>query len=190
MRDINGSILLKDGKEISGPISSSLENYRSGDYISFKDPNGKEGQKILIKDIKGINVRNNYYEPKLIDMSFGPDKMLFVKKMTRNDSKINLYELYERKTNNSGNGHTYYTDSYTYYVNFPGHPEYEAWNIEGRHLTPNFEDKMSELVKDCPALAEKIKRKEKGYFYAQVSLSSQKRIETIMGIADEYNKCH
>ena len=64
-----------------------------------------------------------------------------------------------------------------------------AWNIEGRRLVPDFENKMSEIVKDCPALAEKIRRKEKGYFYAQVSLIDSKRVETLMNIIDEYNKC-
>jgi hypothetical protein len=98
-------------------------------------------------------------------MGFGSrDQTLFVKKLTKDNSRINLYELYERVTNTSSNGRrTYETDSYSYYIHVPGQPD-EAWNIEGRHLTPNFENKMSDLVKDCPALAEKVRRKDKGYF--------------------------
>ena len=191
MRQINGIIYLKDGKEITGPLSSSLQNFGGTEsYIRFTDQNGKEGQKIYIKDIKGISVRNNYYEPKLIDMGFASrDKMLFVKRLTRPGMRIGLYELYEQQTNSNSRGQTYNTNSYTYYVSFPGHPEYEAWNVDGKHLTPNFEDKMSEQVKDCPTLAEKIRQNEKGYFYAQISFASEKRIETIMNIADEYEKC-
>lgn len=192
MRNINGTIYLKDGKELSGPVSSSLENFTgSKGYIQFSDRNGKQGQRIPVSDIKGISVRNNYYEPKLIDMGFGArDQMLFVKKLTKDNSRINLYELYELKTNNSPNNRrSYETEDYSYYITIPGKPDYEAWNIEGRNLTPNFENKMSDLVKDCPGLAEKIKRKDKGYFYAQVSLVQEKRIETMMNIIDEYNKC-
>ena len=48
---------------------------------------------------------------------------------------------------------------------------------------------MSEIVKDCPALADKIRHKEKGYFYAQISLSQEKQVETVLGIIDEYEKC-
>lgn len=193
MRNINGTIYQKDGKELNGPISSSLENFSgSKTYIQFTDRNGKQSQRIPVSEIKGISVRNNYYEPKLIDMGFGArDQMLFVKKMTKDNSRINLYELYELRTNTSPNSRrSYETEDYSYYITLPGKSDYEAWNIEGRHLTPNFENKMSDLVKDCPALAEKIKRKDKGYFYAQVSLVQEKRIETMMNIIDEYNKCN
>jgi hypothetical protein len=190
MRNISGTVYLKNGKEQTGPISSTLENYNgSKGYIEFSE-NGGKSQRIPVTEIKGISVRNNYYEPKLIDMGFGSrDKMLFVKRLTKDNSRINLYELYERVTNTSSNyRRSYETDSYSYYVTMPGMGD-EAWNIEGRHLTPNFENKMSELVKDCSALAEKIRKKDKGYFYAQVSLVQEKRIETLMNIIDEYNKC-
>ncbi|HMJ47517.1 MAG TPA: hypothetical protein VK498_09315 [Ferruginibacter sp.] len=191
MRNISGTIYLKDGKELNGPISSALENYSgSKGYIEYSGNTDNKASRVPVSEIKGISVRNNYYEPKLIDMGFGSrDQVLFVKKMTKDNSRINLYELYERQTNtSSSNRRSYETESYTYYITLPGQSE-EAWNIEGRHLTPNFENKMSELVKDCPLLAEKIRRKDKGYFYAQVSLVQEKRIETLMNIIDEYNKC-
>ena len=191
MRNINGTVYLKNGSELTGPLSSSLESYSSRGYIEFAGKDNKKAQRIPVSEIKGVSVRNNYYEPKLIDMGFGSrDQVLLVKKLTKENSRINLYELHERRTSSSSynNRRTYETDYYSYYVTLPGQSE-EAWNIEGRHLTPNFENKMSDLVKDCPALAEKIRRKDKGYFYAQVSLVQEKRIETLMTIIDEYNKC-
>lgn len=189
MRFINGTIYLKNGKELNGPISSSLANiYNSNAYINIT-PSGSKEQRVGVQEIKGISVRSNYYEPKNVDMGFGSrDQVLFLKRLTKEGSRIGLYELYEQRTSNSRNG-TYYTDVYTYYIDAPGSKSNEVWNLEGRHLTPNFEEKMSEIVKDCQPLAEKISRKEKGYFYAQVSLVSEKRIETMLNIIDEYNKC-
>jgi hypothetical protein len=193
MRNINGTIYLNDGKELRGQLTSSLLNhFSSNGSISIKPESGKM-QQVYLRDIKGVDVRNNYYEPKLVDMGFGSrDELLFLKRMTKPDSKIGLYELYEQRSNTgyrNGNSYTYYTDEYSYYISFAGNKDGVAWNLEGKHLTPNFEDKMSEVVKDCPSLAEKIQRKEKGYFYAQVSLISEKRIETMMNIIDEYNRC-
>ncbi len=188
MRNIGATVYLKDGKEVSGPMTSLLSTYYSSNAYITIAPNDAKEQRIAVSDIKGVNVRSNYYEPKMVDMGFGSrDQVLFLKRLTKEGSRIGLYELYEQRSNNSRNG-TYYTDVYTYYISAPGNTA-EVWNLEGRHLTPNFEDKMGEMVKDCPALAEKISRKEKGYFYAQVSLVNEKRIETMMNIIEEYNRC-
>ena len=198
MKLINGTVYTNDGREIPGQVTLNLENYRSSKlYVSVVKKDAKDAEKINLTDIKAINIRNDYYEPKLIDMGgFGnSDEFRFVKRMTKEGSRIHLYELYEQRTrqtnsryNNGGN--TYTTPEYSYYIITPAHTRQQAaWNIEGKKLTPNFEDKMSEIVKDCPSLAEKIKRKDKGYFYAQVSLIDSKKIETMLGIIDEYNKC-
>ena len=194
MRYISGTVYLNSGREITGPINSSLATYyTSNSYITMTEGDAKESQKIYLSDIKGINVRNNYYEPKFIDMGWGSDRVMFVKRLTKENSRIGLYELYQQQTNTSTNrrgySSSYTTDDYSYYITIEGHPQTEAWNIGGKHLTPNFEDKMSEIVKDCPVLADKVKRKEKGYFYAQVSLITEKRIETMMNIIEEYNRC-
>jgi len=198
MRLINGTVYTNDGREIPGQVTLNLENYRSSKlYVTVVGKNDKQGERINLTDIKGINIRNDYYEPKLIDMGgFGnSDEFRFVKRLTKEGSRLHMYELYEQRTRQtssrySGAGSSYTTPEYTYYITTPAHTRQQAaWNIEGRKLTPNFEDKMSQLVKDCPALADKIKKKEKGYFYAQVSLIDSKKIETMMGIIDEYNKC-
>ncbi|MEO7446009.1 MAG: hypothetical protein ABIT96_00005 [Ferruginibacter sp.] len=194
MRGITGNIELKDGSTVSGQITSSLSrSYTSNPYIDINETGGKK-RRIFINDIKGMNVRNNYYEPKSIDQGWGsPDQVLLVKRLTKDDSRIQLYELYEQSTRYNNNprygSSSQVEDNYSYYISLPGQDPYQAWNVEGKHLTPNFEDKMSEFVKDCPALADKIKRKEKGYFYAKISLISEKRLETLMNIIQEYNDC-
>ncbi|MEO6405477.1 MAG: hypothetical protein ABIY51_03140 [Ferruginibacter sp.] len=197
MRNINGTVYMKDGTERNGQLTSTLAStFSSNSYIQFTE-NNKSKQKIQVADIKAVRVRNDYYEPKLIDQGFGSkDQMLFVKRITKDGSKIQLYELHEQqnRSNNSysrygSNNYSQLVDEYSYYVTLPNQDPYQAWNVEGKHFTPNFENKMSEYVKDCAELAEKIKRKDKGYFYAKISLVSEKRIETLMNIIDEYNRC-
>ncbi|MEJ7626790.1 MAG: hypothetical protein WKF35_08005 [Ferruginibacter sp.] len=198
MKLINGTVYTNDGREIPGQVTLNLENYRASKlYVTVLAKDAKKPENINVTDVKGLNIRNDYYEPKLIDMGgFGnSDEFRFVKRMTKEGSRIHLYELYEQRTRQSNSrynsaGSSYTTPEYSYYITTPAHTRQQAaWNLEGRRLTPNFEDKMSEIVKDCTVLAEKIKKKEKGYFYAQVSLIDSKKIETMLGIIDEYNRC-
>ena len=200
MRLINGTVYTTDGREIPGQITLNLENYRPSRLgITVLPKDSKQAQKIPITEVKGINIRNDYYEPKLIDRGGvgNTDEFRFVKRLTKEGSRIQMYELYEQTTRQNNNGRfnnagagSFTTSENSYYIVTPTHTRQQAaWSLDGRRLTPNFEDKMSEIVKDCPALAEKIKRKEKGYFYAQVSLIESKRVETLMTIIDEYNKC-
>ena len=198
MRLINGTVYTKDGREIPGQVTVNLEQFRaSRTQVTVLTRDSKQPQVFPITEVKGINIRSDYYEPKLIDMGGlgNNDEFRFVKRMTKEGSKIQMYELFQqvtRQANNrfNGGGNSYQTPEYSYYIVTPAHTrQMPAWNIEGRRLSPNFEDKMSEIVKSCPSLAEKIKTKEKGYFYAQVSFNGTKRIETMLGIIDEFNKC-
>lgn len=192
MSNIYGSVYLNNGRVLDGSISVSLENtFGSRDFIRFTPKNGgKEKQKIYIEEMEGMEIRGSFYAPKSIDEGFlSGDRMLFVKRLTKANSRIQLYELHKQRTNTSNRYGNYTEDDYYYYLTLPGQDRYKAWSLSGKHLVPNFEDKMSDYVKDCPQLAQKIKNKEKGYFYAQVSLGGQKRIETILNIIDEYNAC-
>jgi hypothetical protein len=47
---------------------------------------------------------------------------------------------------------------------------------------------MSAIVKDCPALADKVKQKENGYSLGQISIDAKKN-EVIKKIIFEYNDC-
>lgn len=198
MRLINGTVYTKDGGKTEGQLSVNMENYHpSRLYVNVTPREGKEAKRINLTDIKGMEVRGDYYEPRLVDMGGlgNTNEFRFLRRITKEPSRIHLYELEQNVNRQQYSRYNRNTVSYTetqfsYYIVTPGHTyQMPAWNIEGRRLVPDFENKMSEIVKDCPALAEKIRRKEKGYFYAQVSLLDSKRVETMMTIIDEYNKC-
>jgi hypothetical protein len=191
MQNMYGTVYLQNGKELTGNISVSLNNsFGPRDFIRFSARGRGDREKIYIEDLNGFAIRNDFYAPKKLDRGFlSGDRMLFVKRLTKEDSRIHLYEYFDRRNTANTNGNSFSVPVYEYFIALPGQEKYTAWNLDGRRLVPNFEDKMSEYVKDCPALAEKIKRKDRGYFYAQVSLSNMKRIETVLNIIDEYNTC-
>jgi hypothetical protein len=194
MRNVYGQVYLKDGTTLDGEITVNLESSFGGrEYIKFRKREDKNFEKIPINDIDELAIRNEYYKAKYIDFGFSGDRLRFLKRLTKRDSKIQFYEFYRRETNtrNYSNGGTYTTEenSYSYFIETSNNENNRVWNIEGRRVVPNFEDKVSEIVKDCTTLSDKIKQKQKGYFYAQISLGRNKKIDTWMTIIDEYNTC-
>jgi hypothetical protein len=129
-------------------------------------------------------INGNTYIPKKIDLNFtGEYHYLFVKRLTGEEDRMQLYELHQLfKSNDVGEETSYY------YISLPSSPMYEAIDINSDKLIPNFENKMAAYVSDCPELADKIKHREKGYNYSFFSLRP-KKLEVISRIVKEYNEC-
>lgn len=109
---------------------------------------------------------------------------MFLKRLTGDSAKLQLFELYRSKNNSSEQ-----FDQYDYYISFSNENRFVSWSIRGSKFFPDFEDKMSKIVSDCPSLAEKIKQKQNGYTVKQVSVDAKKN-EVIKKIIEEYNnKC-
>ena len=64
----------------------------------------------------------------------------------------------------------------------------DVWRLSSSKFTPNFDEKMSLLLADCPTLAHKITEKQEGYYYRQVSFT-ERRADVLLNIISEYNKC-
>lgn len=180
-----GTIYMENGTQKNGEITIFFETaYAPKDFISFS-LNGKV-EKMYVNEIKGYKIKDKYYVPRYIDIEGnGINHLLFVQRLTMEGSKIHLYELYQRNQGSNANGE----DIYSYYISFPTLSKYEVWNASGKYLVPRFEEKMSKIVADCPALAQKIQQQNKGYFYAQLTLSNQKKADVLKKIIDEYNEC-
>lgn len=149
-------------------------------------PEGKAGEEnIDIHDITGYSLDKNYYALKnLYLLSTNSNHWLFVKRLTGEDSRIQLYELYE-----TGRGNHTGESVYTYFISLPTYGPYETLNTHSVKLIPDFNQKMSELVSDCPSLAEKIRDRQNGYFIPLVSFNTFKHKEVMMKIVNEYNSC-
>jgi hypothetical protein len=173
-----------DGSEKKGELSIQFETgYNSGNTIRLK--NGTVEEKLLVDSILFYRIGDEHYYLKKIDLNLnGSEKLLFVKELTKPNSRIKLYELFEQKKQTSDGA-----DHYSYFISLQGHDRLQTLNIGSRNLIPNFDEKMSRIVEDCPALSNKIKQKAKGYFIAEFTISNQKKVEVLQHIISEYNDC-
>jgi hypothetical protein len=115
-----------------------------------------------------------------------------MKRLTPESSRIHLYEDVEKVSEtNRANGNSYTNTRYEteYYLQLPNEAGSDVYALNSSRFVPNFDEKMSRVVSDCPALAQKIAAKENGYFYAQVSFFKEKRANVVMTIIEEYNRC-
>lgn len=171
----DGTVYLEDGTEKNGEITIFFEtDHEPKNFIELKSNGNSE--KIFIKEIKGYKIKDKYYVPRLVDLNGnGINHLLFVQRLTKEKSKIHLYELYQRNQGNNAYGE----DIYSYYISLPTLAKYEVWNASSKYLVPRFEEKMSKIVSDCPSLANKIQQENNGYFYGQATLSNQKKLKCL-----------
>jgi hypothetical protein len=183
-------LYLWDKTKVPGNISIDLEN-TSAVHVEYKPyiefmPEGKTTwEKMKITDIEGYTLGGDYYAVKNLDVDLNNTHfLLFVKRLTSENSKIQLYELYE-----SGKGNYSGDAGYSYYLSFPGYAPRQTINARSIKLVPYFELKMSNLLDDCPALAKKIRSKEKDYFLPMNTFNRKKTPEVLMKIINEYDSC-
>jgi hypothetical protein len=183
-------LVLRNQVKISGEININFENAFNNmgeqkPFIQFI-PEGKSAiENINVNDIVGYSRGPDFFALKKIDLNLNETyRLLFVKRLTVEDSKIQLYELYE-----SGRGNYSGETHYSYYLSFPSYEPLQTMNTRSNSLVPNFDQKMSSLLSDCPALAEKIELKEAGYFLPQVSFNAKILPEVLLKIINEYNHC-
>jgi hypothetical protein len=192
LRNISGTLFLTNGRTVEGKLVVNTRNGLGSEVKVFL-PDEKKPQKFSLHEIEGYEIRGQYYELKEIrgGLSFGRN-LSFMKRLTPKDSRIHLYENMEERTSTSTqNGMTSTTKQYDYqyYMQFPSETGDQVWAVNSSKFVPNFDEKMSKLVEDCPALAKKIADKETGYFYAQVTVFKEKRADVLWNIISEYNKC-
>ena len=174
-----------DGTEKKGEITIKFESWYGADKFIQLENAGRE-ERVLIDSIKSYRINDDYYFPKRIVLeNSDQERLLFVKRLTKENSRINLYELYQaRRQTSDGQEHFFY------YISFPTQGTLEVWNIVSKNLVPNFDEKMGKLVEDCSVLSNKIKDRSRGYFLAQFTLSDTKKVEVLKRIINEYNDCH
>jgi hypothetical protein len=184
-------LFLRDRSKISGEINIYLEDYSNGNivyqpFIEFIPEGKTQSQVINLTDIAGYSMGADFFALKKIDLNVNNVYyLLFVKRLTGENSKIQLYELYE-----SGRGNPTGESRYTYYLSFPSFDPLQTMNTRSIDLMPSFDQKMSKLVDDCPGLAEKIRVREKGYFLPLVTFANKRHREVLLKIISEYNSCN
>ena len=192
---ISGTLYLRTGEKFEGKISV---NESSGGLIKIYLDGEKKPQRYKYPEVKGYKVRNDYYELKEIKDGAALNRAYrfhFMKRLTEDNSRIHLYEYLDKRTSYTGYGGYRRNSSVTsleknYYIQLPSERNNGVWDISLSRLTPNFDEKMSKIVDDCPVLSQKIANKEKGYFYSQLGGSEEKRVDMLWNIINEYNQCN
>ena len=192
---ITGTLYLTTGEKLDGKISI---NEDAGGLIRIYLDGEKKPQRYRFPEVKGYSVRNEYYELKEVKDGIAFNRAYrfhFMKRLTPATSKIHLYEYLDKQTSYSGyGGYRRTSTAYTsleknYYIQFPSEKYDGVWDIGLSKLVPNFDEKMSKIVKDCPVLSQKIANKEKGYFYSQLGGGDEQRVDMLWNIINEYNDC-
>ncbi|MBB1284197.1 hypothetical protein HRH25_07425 [Flavisolibacter sp. BT320] len=182
---MEGTLYLHDGKTIDGKLVIETENI-FGSKVKMYTAEDRKPMQFSLSQVRGYAMGENEYELKEIreGLSIGK-RQFFMKRLTPLNSRIHLYEFSKKETANK----TSTRHVTEYYAQLPGEEENLVHSTIGSHFVPHFEQKVSRIVSDCPALAKKIADKQNGYFYAQVSLLKEKRVDVLMRIINEYNAC-
>jgi len=182
----HATIYFDSGTQKTGEITVQFENgVTSNRYVTLYNKDLHQSEQINVDTVKYYQLNNDVYVPKKIDFNFdGTYHFLFVKRLTEENSKIHLYELHQDyKTNATGE------DKRLYFISFPLFSKYEVWATYSKNLFPDFADKMSRQLADCPALAEKVRSKTKGYFIASQVIPESTKLGVYKRIIEEYNSC-
>jgi hypothetical protein len=190
LKNMPATLYLVNGRSYKGKLVVHTNQY-SENSVKLYTEGDKKPMHFSIADVKGYEFRNDYYELKEVRGGIRLGKEYsFMKRLTKDDSRIHLYENTRKVTTSNGpnmGSYTYYETDY--YLKLPNEEGDAVWPLSSSKFVPNFDEKMSKLVADCPTLAAKISNKEQGYFYAQVSVFKEKRANVLMNIIDEYNDC-
>ncbi len=185
-----GTILFNDGTTLTGQITIPFENDFNIDVPAinfiYAVPEGEtEKRNVPLSSIAGYYMDSNFYALKKVDLFVNnTNQLLFVKRLTGPKSKIQLYTLHQ-----TGKGNSTGEEADDYFISLPGAKPYETINIRSNKLMPDFDLKMSALVSDCPALADKIKAREDDYFLPFVIFNRGKYKKVLLKIINEYDGC-
>lgn len=190
LRNINSTLYLANGKQFEGKLIIQMGNLFSSNVKLLAEGDSKAMQ-FPLTEVVGYRVGDDYYALKDRKGGLGTGRHYsFMKRLTPSDSRMHLYEDRQREVT-SGKGNLQRDNQYhhEYFLELPTERGLEVYASSASRLVPHFEEKMSHIVGDCLALAQKIINKEDGYFYHQVSFSRQHRAEVLLRIIKEYNQC-
>ena len=183
---INDSVVLY-GKLLIGKKDWTLSNEM---YIRFFENNSKKVKFIKPEEIKGFQMGNSYYEPKFLAGGGGKRTSLrktMVKRLTPVGSKMAMYECENHYHTNDDRRYPDYKDLLVYFVQLPNTTDDKIYQFTDNKFTPKFDSKVSALVADKPALADKISSKDKDFFYPQIT-GEKHQLQVWWNILNEYNK--
>jgi hypothetical protein len=183
---INDSIGV-NGRLLIGKKDWSFSNEM---YIRFFEGNSRKVKFYKMGEVKGFKMGNNYFEPKYpgggssINNS---NRKMVLRRLTEPGSKMGMYAYDAQSLVKNNYGNMEYKTTTVYFIQLPGSTDDKVYQFSDNKFTPHFDSRVSAIVQDKPALAEKIRSKNKDFFYAQVT-EEKHQLRVWQNIVMEYNQ--
>ena len=180
------TLYLKNGNVFNGKLEiRSFDEFSSVQKITFSEGNTNRYQWFYPKDIEGIYVNGAKYSLELIQAMemWNKSAYKFLKNITPNQGKMQIFEDEYTEKNSFGN-----IEKVTkLYIKLPSYEE--VFDAQSDRFVPNFNEKVSRYLSDCPSVSSRILNKEKEFSYAFVNQGEVQRKQVWMNIVFEYNQC-
>ena len=180
------TLYLKNGNILNGKLEiRSFDEFSSVQKITFSEGNTNRYQWFYPKDIEGIYFNGAKYSLELIQAMdlWNKRAYKFLKNITPNQGKMQIFEDEYTQKNSFGN-----IEKVTkMYIKLPNNEG--VFDAQSDRFVPNFNEKVSRYLSDCPSVSSRILNKEKEFSYAFVNQGEVQRKQVWMNIVFEYNQC-
>jgi hypothetical protein len=185
-------LYLNDSVSINGRLLIGKKDWSFSNemYIRFFEGNSRKVKFYKMEEVKGFKMGDTYYEPKYPgggSVVSSSNKKMMLRRLTEPGSRMGMYayDIQSLVKNNYGNME--YKTTTVYFIQLPGSTDDKVYQFSDNKFTPHFDTRVSAIVQDKPALAEKIRSKNKDFFYAQIT-EQKHQLRVWQNIVMEYNQ--
>lgn len=185
-------LYINESTALHGRLFLAKKNWSFNNEIGihFFENGSKKDKYFKPEEVMGFQMGNSYYEPKFLGAGGAvntPIVKTMVKRLTPEGSKMAMYEYYSHTSTKNGQGYIEYKDETVYFVQLPNAKDGKIYQFSDNKFVPKFDSKVSNLVGDKPELAEKIRGRNKDYFYALITEQAHQN-KVWWNIINEYNQ--
>ena len=186
------TLYLNDSTSLEGRLFLGKKNFSFNNeiVIHFFEGNSKKVNHYKPDEIKAFRMGDSYYEPRFLGTGGvinTPLNKTMVRRLTPPGSRMSLYEYDLQTVTKNSNGSMEYKTTVLYFVGLPGATDDKVYQFSDNRFTPHFDTRVSAIVQDKPELADKIRNKDKDFFYAFIT-DSNHQLKVWWNIINEYNK--
>ena len=178
---------LTNGQSLTGKIQiKTFDDYSTIRNIAFAEGVSKTYKTYYLNEIDFLFFNGSNYSVKNLkgNEMWGGNALRFIKELTPANGKIQLFEHETISKSTDGKE----LKETQLFVQLPNNQR-DVYNAQSETFIPNFDEKVAQYLTSCPPVANKIKAKDKDFFYAFINQGAPKRKQIWMNIINEYNNC-
>ncbi len=180
------TLYLRNGQMLNGKLEiRSFDQFSSVQKITFKENGSNVYQSFYPLDIARIYFNGANYSLEVVSAMDMWNKRAykFLKNISPNNGRLQLFEDEYTQQNAFGD----VEKVIKLYIKLTG--QNEVFDAQSDLFVPNFNEKVSRFLADCPSVSQKILNKEKDFSYAFVNQGDSQRKQVWMNITYQYNNC-